>query len=101
MIRCMLLTLALAACVPDEAELAMRVVDQCREVVREEMPLIILATVPAITEAAKAACADIGADVEELRDNIAGAMLLYLGCLPAGEGWDCVGAHDRLCGETP
>lgn len=99
MIRYVLLTLALAACVPDEEELATNVVDRCRAVVRQEMPLIILATIPTITEAAKEACSQIGADVGEIRDNIADAMLLYLGCLPSGEGWDCTGAHERLCGK--
>jgi hypothetical protein len=78
-----LLLLAVAACSIDER--IDEATDRCRAIVE--------AAIPRVAIAVAAVCDDVGDDARD-------AILIYLGCLPpdAGGIWDCVGAHERVCG---
>lgn len=88
MLRSLFLLLLAACSIPTEDDVT-SAVDDCREIVRAEIPSLVAQVVVA----AAAVCGEIG---DEARD----AILLYVGCEPpeeAGGLWDCDGARARAC----
>jgi len=84
-----LLLVALLACdIPTEADVREATgdaVDQCRAVLREEVPRIVAE----VTLAALAVCTSLGDEVSRSRTEIAYAVLTAMGCSWDGATWDC------------
>lgn len=92
-------TVLLVACnIPTEADVREATgdaVDQCRAVLREEVPHIVAD----VTLAALAVCTSLGDEVSRSRIEVAYAVLTAMGCSWDGHVWDCSTA--TICGRQP
>lgn len=96
--RSVVLALLVACNIPTEAdvrEATGTAVDQCRAVLREEVPHIVAE----VTVAALAVCTSLGEDVSRSRTDITYAVLTAMGCSWDGHAWDCSTA--TICGGQP
>lgn len=96
--RSLVLALLLACNIPTEEDVREATgdaVDQCRAVLREEVPHIVAE----VTVAALAVCTSLGDEVSRSRTDIAYAVLTAMGCSWDGTVWDCATA--TICGGSP
>lgn len=96
--RSVVLALLVACNIPTEEDVREATgdaVDQCRAVLREEVPRIVAE----VTVAALAVCTSLGDEVSRSRTDIAYAVLTAMGCSWDGATWDCATA--TICGRAP
>lgn len=96
--RSLILALLVACNIPTEADVREATgdaVEQCRAVLREEVPHIVAE----VAVAALGACSALGDEVAGSRVAVTYAVLTAMGCSWDGTAWDCSTA--TICGRAP